>query len=129
MINGLGVAGWGVGGIEAEAVMLGQAVSMVLPEVIGMRLTGELPKEATATDMVLRITELLRAEGVVSKFVEFFGPGLIMPLPTERPSPTCSNTGRRGFFPWTNAPSITCEPPVVRSSVRDGRVLQSSASA
>ncbi len=102
MINGLGVVGWGVGGIEAEAVMLGQAVSMVLPEVIGMRLTGELPKEATATDMVLRITELLRAEGVVSKFVEFFGPGLTaMPLANRA---TIANMAPEygatmGFFP------------------------------
>ena len=102
MINGLGVAGWGVGGIEAEAVMLGQAVSMVLPEVIGMRLTGELPKEATATDMVLRITELLRAEGVVSKFVEFYGPGLTaMPLANRA---TIANMAPEygatmGFFP------------------------------
>ena len=102
MINGLGVVGWGVGGIEAEAVMLGQAVSMVLPEVIGMRLTGELPKEATATDMVLRITEILRAEGVVSKFVEFFGPGLTaMPLANRA---TIANMAPEygatmGFFP------------------------------
>lgn len=102
MINGLGVVGWGVGGIEAEAVMLGQAVSMVLPEVIGMRLTGELPKQATATDMVLRITELLRAEGVVSKFVEFFGPGLTaMPLANRA---TIANMAPEygatmGFFP------------------------------
>ena len=102
MINGLGVVGWGVGGIEAEAVMLGQAVSMVLPEVIGMRLTGELPEEATATDMVLRITELLRAEGVVSKFVEFFGPGLTaMPLANRA---TIANMAPEygatiGFFP------------------------------
>ena len=102
MINGLGVVGWGVGGIEAEAVMLGQAVSMVLPEVIGMRLTGELSKEATATDMVLRITELLRAEGVVSKFVEFFGPGLTaMPLANRA---TIANMAPEygatmGFFP------------------------------
>ena len=76
MINGLGVLGWGVGGIEAEAVMLGQPYYMVLPEVIGVKLTGELPEGATATDLVLSITEMLRALGVVEKFVEFYGPGL-----------------------------------------------------
>ena len=76
MINGLGVLGWGVGGIEAEAVMLGQPYYMVLPEVVGVRLSGELPEGATATDLVLSITEMLRALGVVEKFVEFYGPGL-----------------------------------------------------
>ena len=76
MINGLGVVGWGVGGIEAEAVMLGEVISMVLPEVIGFKLTGELPKTTTATDLVLTITETLRKRGVVDKFVEFFGPGV-----------------------------------------------------
>jgi aconitate hydratase len=76
MINGLGVVGWGVGGIEAEAVMLEQPVYMLLPEVVGFELTGELPQGATATDLVLTITEMLRAHGVVGKFVEFFGPGL-----------------------------------------------------
>jgi len=76
MINGLGVLGWGVGGIEAEAVMLGQPIYMLMPEVVGFRLTGELPEGATATDLVLRVTEMLRKKGVVGKFVEFFGPGL-----------------------------------------------------
>ena len=76
MINGLGVVGWGVGGIEAEAVMLGQALSLLLPEVVGFELTGELPAGATATDLVLTVTEILRKEGVVGKFVEFFGAGL-----------------------------------------------------
>ncbi|GIW98592.1 MAG: hypothetical protein KatS3mg111_1925 [Pirellulaceae bacterium] len=76
MINGLGVLGWGVGGIEAEAAMLGQPLYMLLPEVIGVRLVGRLPTGATATDLVLRVTEMLRAEGVVGKFVEFFGPGV-----------------------------------------------------
>jgi aconitate hydratase len=76
MINGLGVLGWGVGGIEAEAAMLGQPVSMVIPEVIGVRLTGRLREGATATDLVLTITEMLRKHGVVAKFVEYFGPGL-----------------------------------------------------
>jgi aconitate hydratase len=76
MVNGLGVLGWGVGGIEAEAAMLGQPVSMLIPEVIGFRLQGRLPEGATATDLVLTVTELLRRMGVVGKFVEFYGPGL-----------------------------------------------------
>ena len=76
MINGLSVLGWGVGGIEAEAVMLGQPIYMQVPEVIGMRLEGSLPEGATATDLVLRIVEMLREKGVVDKFVEFYGPGL-----------------------------------------------------
>ena len=76
MVNGLGVVGWGVGGIEAEAVMLGQPISMLIPQVLGFRLTGRLPKGATATDLVLTITEALRRHGVVGKFVEFFGDGL-----------------------------------------------------
>ena len=76
MINGLGVVGWGVGGIEAESVMLGQTISMVLPEVVGFRLTGELPKHTTATDLVLTCVEMLRKRGVVGKFVEFYGPGV-----------------------------------------------------
>ncbi|MGZ5357864.1 MAG: aconitate hydratase AcnA, partial [Solirubrobacterales bacterium] len=76
MVNGLGVVGWGVGGIEAEAAMLGQPISMLLPQVLGFKLTGELPEGATATDLVLTVTEMLRERGVVAKFVEFFGPGL-----------------------------------------------------
>jgi aconitate hydratase len=76
MVNGLGVLGWGVGGIEAEAAMLGQPISMLLPQVVGFKLGGELPEGATATDLVLTVTEMLRERGVVSKFVEFFGPGL-----------------------------------------------------
>jgi aconitate hydratase len=76
MINGLGVVGWGVGGIEAEAAMLGQPVSMLIPQVFGVRLIGELPEGATGTDLVLRVTEELRKRNVVGKFVEFFGPGL-----------------------------------------------------
>jgi aconitate hydratase len=76
MINGLGVLGWGVGGIEAEAAMLGQPVSMLIPQVVGVRLTGKLREGATATDLVLTITEMLRKHGVVGKFVEYFGPGL-----------------------------------------------------
>src|SRR3989440_1173219 len=80
MINGLGVLGWGVGGIEAEAAMLGEAVSMLVPQVVGFRLTGSLPEGATATDLVLTVTQVLRKKGVVGKFVEFFGPG-VAPLP------------------------------------------------
>jgi len=76
MINGLGVVGWGVGGIEAEAVMVGQPIYMLLPEVVGFRLTGALPEGATATDLVLRITQILREHGVVGKFVEYHGPAL-----------------------------------------------------
>ena len=76
MINGLGVLGWGVGGIEAEAAMLGQPVSMLIPNVVGFKLTGKLPEGATATDLVLTVTEMLRKKGVVGKFVEFYGPGL-----------------------------------------------------
>lgn len=76
MINGLGVVGWGVGGIEAEAVLLGQPCSMLIPHVVGFRLTGKLAAKATATDLVLTITQMLRKKGVVGKFVEFFGPGL-----------------------------------------------------
>ena len=76
MINGLGVLGWGVGGIEAEAAMLGQPVSMLIPQVVGVKLTGNLHEGATATDLVLTITEMLRKHGVVGKFVEYFGPGL-----------------------------------------------------
>jgi aconitate hydratase len=77
MINGLGVLGWGVGGIEAEAAMLGEAISMLVPQVVGFRLTGSLPEGATATDLVLTVTQLLRETGVVGKFVEYFGHGLV----------------------------------------------------
>ncbi len=76
MVNGLGVLGWGVGGIEAEAAMLGQPISMLIPQVVGFELTGKLPEGATATDLVLTVVEMLRARGVVGKFVEFFGEGL-----------------------------------------------------
>lgn len=102
MINGLGVLGWGVGGIEAEAVMLGQPIYMLVPEVVGFKLTGELPQGCTATDLVLTITEMLRAHGVVGKFVEFFGPGLAnMPLANRA---TIANMAPEygatmGFFP------------------------------
>jgi aconitate hydratase len=75
MINGLGVVGWGVGGIEAEATMLGQTISMVLPKVVGFKITGHLPAVTTATDLVLTCVQMLRKRGVVGQFVEFFGPG------------------------------------------------------
>ena len=102
MINGLGVLGWGVGGIEAEAVMLGQPIYMLIPEVVGVRLTGKLPEGATATDLVLRVTEMLRKHGVVNKFVEFFGAGLAdMPVANRA---TIANMAPEygatcGFFP------------------------------
>jgi len=102
MINGLGVLGWGVGGIEAEAAMLGQPFSMLIPEVIGFRLTGRLPEGATGTDLVLRVTQMLRAKGVVGKFVEFFGTGLSqLPLASRA---TIANMAPEygatmGFFP------------------------------
>ena len=96
MVNGLGVLGWGVGGIEAEAAMLGQPISMLLPQVVGFRLDGELPEGATATDLVLTVTEMLRERGVVSKFVEFFGPGLTRSgSPTGRRSATCRRSSAR----------------------------------
>ncbi|HEY5243966.1 MAG TPA: aconitate hydratase AcnA, partial [Polyangiaceae bacterium] len=84
MINGLGILGWGVGGIEAEAAMLGQAVSMLIPQVLGVRLTGALPEGSTATDLVLTVTEMLRKKGVVGKFVEFFGDGLAQLILADR---------------------------------------------
>ena len=102
MINGLGVLGWGVGGIEAEAVMLGQPIYMLMPEVVGFRLTGEMAEGATATDLVLTVTQTLREYGVVGRFVEFFGPGLnTMTVPDRA---TISNMAPEygatmGFFP------------------------------
>jgi aconitate hydratase len=102
MINGLGVVGWGVGGIEAEACMLGQPIYMVTPQVVGFRLTGELPKGSTATDLVLTITQILRSHGVVEKFVEFFGDGLAAMSVADRA--TIANMAPEygatiGFFP------------------------------
>ena len=76
MVNGLGVLGWGVGGIEAEAAMLGQPVSMLIPKVVGFKLNGAIPTGVTATDVVLTITQMLRRHGVVGKFVEFYGAGV-----------------------------------------------------
>ena len=102
MVNGLAVLGWGVGGIEAEAAMLGQPVSMLIPEVIGFKLTGRLKEGATATDLVLTVTQMLRQKGVVGKFVEFYGPGLSTMTLADRA--TISNMAPEygatcGFFP------------------------------
>ena len=102
MINGLGVVGWGVGGIEAEAVMLGQPIYMLIPDVVGVKLTGRLPEGATATDLVLTVTEMLRQKGVVGKFVEFFGDGLSSMTLADRA--TVANMAPEygatmGFFP------------------------------
>ena len=106
MVNGLAVLGWGVGGIEAEAAMLGQPIPMLIPEVIGFRLDGRLPEGATATDLVLTVTQMLRKKGVVGKFVEFFGPG-ILNLTIEDQA-TISNMAPEygatcGFFPISQA--------------------------
>ncbi|HQT66389.1 MAG: aconitate hydratase 1 [Rhodospirillales bacterium 20-60-12] len=106
MVNGLGVLGWGVGGIEAEAAMLGQPIAMLIPDVIGFKLTGKMPEGATATDLVLTVTQMLRKKGVVGKFVEFFGPGLAqLPLADRA---TIANMAPEygatcGFFPLDEA--------------------------
>ena len=102
MVNGMGVLGWGVGGIEAEAAMLGQPIAMLIPDVIGFRLSGRLPEGATATDLVLTVTQMLRRKGVVGKFVEFYGPGL--PEMTLADRATIANMAPEygatcGFFP------------------------------
>jgi aconitate hydratase len=102
MINGVGVVGWGVGGIEAEACMLGQPISMLLPQVVGFKLSGKLPEGATATDLVLTVTQMLRKKGVVGKFVEFYGPGVSALAVADRA--TISNMAPEygatiGFFP------------------------------
>ena len=105
MINGLGVVGWGVGGIEAEAVMLGQSISMVLPQVVGYKLTGEVDQMVTSTDVVLTITKHLRQIGVVGKFVEFFGPGVSKLSIADRAtiSNMCPEYGATvGYFPIDN---------------------------
>ena len=106
MINGLSVLGWGVGGIEAEAAMLGQPIPMLIPEVIGFKLTGAMPEGATATDLVLTVTQMLRKKGVVGKFVEFYGPGLAKM--TLEDQATIANMAPEygatcGFFPITRA--------------------------
>ncbi len=106
MINGIGVVGWGVGGIEAEAAMLGQPITMTLPEVVGVKLTGELPDGATATDLVLHLTERLREVGVVDRFVEFYGPGVAQLTVADRA--TISNMAPEqgstiSFFPVDEA--------------------------
>jgi aconitate hydratase len=106
MINGLGVLGWGVGGIEAEAAMLGQPISMLIPEVVGVKLSGKLREGITATDLVLTITELLRKTGVVGKFVEFFGPGVAQLSVADRA--TIANMAPEygatcGYFPIDSA--------------------------
>ncbi len=121
MINGLGVVGWGVGGIEAEAVLLGQPYYMLLPEVVGMKLTGALPEGATATDLVLTVTQVLRAYGVVGRFVEFFGPGLSgLSLPDRA---TLANMAPEygatvGFFPVDTEALL-----YLRGTGRDPRVV------
>ena len=106
MVNGLAVLGWGVGGIEAEAAMLGQPIPMLIPEVIGFRMTGVLPEGATATDLVLTVTQILRKKGVVGKFVEYFGPGL--EHLTVEDQATLANMAPEygatcGFFPVTRS--------------------------
>ena len=131
MINGLGVAGWGVGGIEAEAVMLGQPVYMLMPEVVGVRLSGQMPDGATATDLVLRVTEVLRTYGVVGKFVEFFGTGLSHLPVADRA--TIANMAPEygatmGFFPDRRPDAALPAPHGPRRSARhDGRALRPRA--
>ena len=122
MINGLGVLGWGVGGIEAEAVMLGQPIYMLIPEVVGFKITGKLQEGVTATDLVLTVTQMLRKHGVVNKFVEFFGPGLsTMPLANRA---TIANMAPEygatiGFFP-VDEHTLT----YLRLSGRDEKLIQ-----
>ena len=127
MINGLGVVGWGVGGIEAEAVMLGQPIYMLLPEVVGFKLTGKLPEGATATDLVLTVTQMLRQHGVVGKFVEFYGPGLVQHV-AARPGHDRQHGPRirrhDGLLPrrCRNAPLPRTDRPLRRTD-RSGRAL------
>ncbi len=111
MVNGLAVLGWGVGGIEAEAAMLGQPQSMLIPEVIGFKLTGKLTEGVTATDLVLTVTQMLRKKGVVGKFVEFYGPGLDHHdrSPTAPPSPT--------WRPSTAPPAASSRSTARRSTI------------
>jgi aconitate hydratase len=125
MINGLGVVGWGVGGIEAEAGMLGQPVTFLVPEVVGVYLTGALKEGVTATDLVLEVTEVLRKLGVVGKFVEFYGPGAVsLSVPTVRPSRTWppSMARRWASSASTKKPSPTCAArAAARSFARPSR--------
>jgi aconitate hydratase len=126
MINGLGVLGWGVGGIEAEAAMLGQPISMLLPEVIGFRLTGALKEGVTATDLVLTVVQMLRQKGVVGKFVEFYGPGLDNLTLADRA--TIGNMGPEygatcGFFPIDGETSTISPCPAARTASSAGRSL------
>lgn len=114
MVNGLGVLGWGVGGIEAEAAMLGQPVSMLIPRVVGFKLSGEIPAGVTATDVVLTITDLLRKHGVVGKFVEFYGEGVAsVPLANRATignmSPEFGSTA--AIFPIDDVTLSTCASP------------------
>ena len=114
MINGLGIVGWGVGGIEAEAAMLGQPVYFLTPDVVGVHLSGSLREGVTATDLVLRVTEMLRKAKVVGKFVEFHGSGATSLSVTDRA--TIANMAPEygatmGFFPWTKKPAFTWRRP------------------
>src|SRR5882724_3238126 len=114
MVNGLAVLGWGVGGIEAEAAMLGQPLSMLIPEVIGFKLSGKLREGVTATDLVLTVTQMLRKQGVVGKFVEFYGPGLDEMTVADRA--TIGNMAPEygatcGFFPVDARTLTTCARP------------------
>ena len=115
MINGIGVVGWGVGGIEAEAGMLGQPVYFLTPDVVGVNLTGALREGVTATDLVLTVTEMLRKAKVVGKFVEFFGEGtrVARACRTARPSPTWRPSTARPWASsrWTRRPSSTSAAP------------------
>ncbi len=129
MINGLGVLGWGVGGIEAEAAMLGQPLYMVTPQVVGFRLVGRLPEGATATDLVLTVTQMLRKKGVVEKFVEFYGPGLAQMSLADRA--TVANMAPEygatcGFFPIDDE---TLRLPAPHRSRRGRASTSSSATA
>ena len=124
MINGLGILGWGVGGIEAEAAMLGQPLSMLIPEVVGFRLTGKLPEGSTATDLVLRITQICAKHGVVGKFVEFHGSGLAeMPVANRA---TIGNMAPEygatvGFFPVDGGTRLPAAHRSRREPDRDRR--------
>jgi len=132
MVNGLGVLGWGVGGIEAEAAMLGQPVTMLIPQVIGFRLKGALPAGATATDLVLTVTEMLRKKGVVDKFVEFFGTAWPRcRSPTARRSPTCrrNSAAPAQFSRSTRRRCVTSSsPPQCRAAGARRGVCQGAGS-